>query len=325
MVFCIRAPLTRSSSWLIRSVRRDMADVPTTEELLECLRRSGYLLESRLVAVLQGLDHFVEPNSSYLDKATGVSREIDIIAELHRYDRSRAEARVCVKTTLIIEAVNNPLPAVLLTPVPFTPNTSDDDFIPFCITPAAECLNHPFANEVHLPVEKAKTRDAVFSQFCGFTKKKSGGDLMALHPEDLYGSLRKAAECALTLRDQSANWMDASEDGYCRIFQWRPAVVLGGDLYVFEEDKLRSVRHAHLLFNFHFEGTARSVLIDILTERELPALATRIAQEDNELEARLYELTRSMLHCAERSASPNGGPAAQSGGLGASKGPPSVS
>src|ERR1035437_4766125 len=136
-------------------VRRDMADVPTTEDLLECLiRRSGYLLGCRLVAALQGLEHFVEPNSSYLDKTTGVSREIDIITEQYRYDRSRAEARVCVKTTLIIEAVNNPLPAVLLTPVRFTPNTSDDDFIPFCITPAAECLNHPFANEVHLPVEK---------------------------------------------------------------------------------------------------------------------------------------------------------------------------
>ena len=113
---------------------------------------------------------------------------------------------------------------------------------------------------------------------------------MALHPEDLYGSIRKAAECALTLRDQSASWMDTSKDGYCRIFQWRPAVVLGGDLYVFEEDNLRSIRHAHLLFNFHFEGTARSILIDILTEPELPGLAARIAQEDDELEGRLHEL-----------------------------------
>lgn len=302
-----------------------MADGPTTEELLECLRRSGYLLEGRLVAVLQALGHFVEPNSSYLDKATGVSREIDIIAELYRYDSERAKARVCVKSTLIFEAVNNPLPAVLLTAVPFSPNTSDDDFIPFCITPSADSLNHPFANQVHLPEEKAKARGAVFSQFCGFTKKKSGGELMALHPEDLYGSLRKAAECALTLRDQSASWLDASEDGFCRIFQWRPAVVLGGDLYVFEEDKLRSVRHAHLLFNFHFEGTARSVLIDILTERELPALATRIVREDDELEGRLYELIRSMLKGTERSASPNSGPATKSGGSGASKGRPSVS
>jgi hypothetical protein len=103
-----------------------MAEMPTNEELLECLRRSGYLLESRLVAALQALDHFVEPNSSYLDKATGVSREIDIVAELYRYDRSMSEARVSVKTTIIIEAINNPLPAVLLTPVPFSPNTLED-------------------------------------------------------------------------------------------------------------------------------------------------------------------------------------------------------
>jgi hypothetical protein len=100
-----------------------MADVPTTEEMLECLRRSGYLLESRLVAVLHDLDHFVEPNSSYLDKVTGVSREIDIVAEQYRYDEANAEAMVCVKTTLIIEAVNNPFPAVLLTPMRLTPNT----------------------------------------------------------------------------------------------------------------------------------------------------------------------------------------------------------
>lgn len=289
-----------------------MSDQPTEQELLECLRRSGYLLESRLVAALQGLDHFVEPSASYLDKVTAVSREIDIVAEQYRYDKSNAEARVCVKTTFIIEAVNSPLPTVLLTPTHFTPNTSEDDFIPFCITPSAECLNHPFASEVHLPLEKAKTRGKVFSQFCGFAKKKSGGDLMALHPEDLYGSLRKAAEYALTLRDQSASWMDASEDGYCRIFQWRPVVVLGGDLYVLDDDQLRSVRHAHLLYNFHFDGTARSVLIDFLTEPELAELAARITHEDEELERRLHELVTTRINVAEPDAAPNSHPPSQS-------------
>jgi hypothetical protein len=173
-------------------------------------------------------------------------------------------------------------------------------------------LNHPFANDVHLPIEKAKGRGAVFCQFCGFTRKKSGGDLMALHPEDLYGSLRKAAEFALTLRDQSASWMDESEDGYCRIFQWRPVVVFGGDLCVFQGDKLRPIRHAHLLFNFHFEGTARSILIDVLIESELPAFAKRIVGEDDELERRVRECRASMI----------GVPAAQSDSPGAVEVPP---
>jgi hypothetical protein len=270
-----------------------MAEIPTTQEMLECLKRSGYLLESRLVAMLQALDHFVEPNSSYLDKVTGVSREIDIIAEQYRYDKSRAESRIRVKTTLVIEAVNNPLPAVLLTPASFSPNTSMDDFVPFCITPPADSSQHPFANEIDLPWEKAKAPGGVFTQFCGFARKKSGGQLMALHPDDLFGSLRKAAECALTLRDQSAAWMDASRDGYRRVFQWRPVAVLGGDLYVFDDDQLRSVRHAQLQFNFHFESVARSVLIDVLTEAELPALAAQIAQNDDDLEWRIHELTPS--------------------------------
>ena len=239
---------------------------------------------------LDTLGLFVESSAAYLDKSTGVSREIDIVAETFRYNKSRS--KVCVKTVFVIEAVNNALPAVLLTPSRWTPNLVEDDYIPYCITPTEDTANHPFVNELSLPEEKAKSRQEVFSQFCGFTKKKGGGDLMASHPEDLYGSIRKAVEYALTLRAETSKWMETSSDDYHRIFQWRPVMVFGGGVYVLRGETLVPAKHAHLLFNFHFEQAPRSVLVDFVTESQLPIFVTQVDKEDDMLELRLHNLRK---------------------------------
>jgi hypothetical protein len=109
------------------------SEVPSKQEMQEALLRSGYLMEGRLVKMLDGLELFVESNNSYLDEKTGVSREIDLIAETGRFDTPRE--KICVKTSFVIEAINNLYPVVLLTEQTWSPNAQQDDYIPYCCTP----------------------------------------------------------------------------------------------------------------------------------------------------------------------------------------------
>lgn len=262
-----------------------MSESLTQVEMINSLRQSGYMLESRLVEKLDDLGMFVEPSCAYLDLKTGVSREIDIVAEEFRYDKGRSG--VCVKTIFIVEAIHNPAPAVLITPKKWSPNTVDDDLIPHCISPGEDLPDHPFLSKINLLEEKAKSRSEVYSQFCGFTKKKNGKDWMASHQDDLYGSIKKATEYALTLRDEANAWMSKTPE-YYRIFQWRPMVVFGGQIFALKGGTLVSEHHSHLFFNLHFQGVPKSVLVDFVTEDYFPKLVMQINEEDDGLEDSLY-------------------------------------
>src|SRR4051812_27756419 len=93
----------------------------------ECLERSGYLLESKLVRDLDARDFFVEPNQVVLDPRTGKSREIDLVAEYRSgFENGRM---VSVKTRFIAEVVNNKYPFVLLTRRPSTPNADVESYV----------------------------------------------------------------------------------------------------------------------------------------------------------------------------------------------------
>jgi hypothetical protein len=63
------------------------------DELLECLERSGYLLESRIVRELDTRGYFVEPSQVLQDPRTGKSRDIDFIAEYYSLLQGAREPR----------------------------------------------------------------------------------------------------------------------------------------------------------------------------------------------------------------------------------------
>ena len=95
-------------------------DQVSPEQLLECLERSGYLMESRIVRELGARGFFVEPNQVVKDARTGKSREIDLVAEHYSYVPDHRD--LCVKTKFVAEVVNNRWAIVLLTSRPSTPN-----------------------------------------------------------------------------------------------------------------------------------------------------------------------------------------------------------
>ena len=265
------------------------AQAPSKQEMQEALLRSGYLMEGRLVKILDGLDFFVEPSSSYLDEKTGISREVDLVAE-HSKSYIRRE-KACVKTVFVIEAVNNLFPIALLTEQTWNPNANSDDYIPYIYTPSVNQTDHPFASEIYLWEQKSVLKWQLFCQYCAFSRKKNGGELFASHSDDLYSSINKGVEYSLTLRSHSDSWMKKSRnDSYWRIFQWRPIIVVRDDLYIYENNKLLSVDCCKLVYNLHFKSTPMSVVVDFVTESGLTDLVKKIVAEDDALEEKLYQL-----------------------------------
>src|SRR5882724_5884525 len=194
------------------------------EKVRECLERSGYLLESRLVRSLTDQGYFVEPNQVLRDPRTGKSREIDLVAEYYSYNRVRRN--VCVKTHFVVEAINNRFPFVLTTERPSTPNADFESYIKFAATPEP----NPFIGELDLYEEKQADWENLFSQYCLLTKKKSDKEFMASHPDDVYGSLLKLSEYVEDAVDIWNSRDGLEDDKFWRLFFWQPMLVLSGQL-----------------------------------------------------------------------------------------------
>jgi hypothetical protein len=268
---------------------------PTFDEIQECLERSGYLMESRLVRTLTELQpddandthkhgYFVEPNQSIRDPRTGKSREIDIVADYYFWRPDHH--KVAVKTTLVIEAINNAYPFILLTERPWTPN-ADFESNPKHIYTPDPC---PFLDVIDLHELKAADSEFLFSQYCGLSvKNNKERELMASHPEDVYSSLLKLAEY---IESEIVRWNsmdDRENDEYWRLFYWAPMLVLSGQLLrVLVDDggkpQLGEIKFGRLEFNWHANDEPRTTVIEIVTEDFLLERLAQIRVRDRALE-----------------------------------------
>jgi len=265
----------------------------TEEEIRDCLERSGYLMESRIVRMLNDAEFFVEPNQAIKDARTGKSREIDILAERHRFDPARPNTAVW--TNFALETINNPYPFVLLTPRPNTPNANFETYVRYYFTPQH---NNVFMMQLDMYDVAGVNWDNLFSQYCALTPKKHGDpsrkrELMATHPDDVYSSLLKLAEY---VEYEYQEWDTRSiSDEYWRLLFWRPMLVLSGRLLtVHWNDKgsftMEEAKMGRLEFNWHLEGEARSTIIDIVTEDFLMSRIEALCAKDEELLQAIFEI-----------------------------------
>jgi hypothetical protein len=200
----------------------------------------------------------------------------------------------CVKTTFIIEAINNLYPVVLLTPKSFSPNSDPSNYLRYKTTPdEGGDRKHPFAGQFE-PFEWHDVLDwPLFCQYCSFSKKKQSGELMATHPDDLHTSIRKIAEYLLYTEHHLNDWMDSKRDNYWRIFQWRAIIVLRSDLYTFSTVKrgataLTPTKHARLEYNLHYDDAPTAVVLDFIVEKAVPQFVKSVASTDRELNLALH-------------------------------------
>ncbi len=263
------------------------ADPPISiETVRECLERSGYLMETRLVRTLTAADFFVEPNVSHKDPRTGKARAIDITAESASSSFRRG---VCVKTTFVIEAINNRYPVVLLTERPSTPNADFESYLKFGTSPQP-C---PFLHEIHIYDEKGADWKNLFSQFCALSKKNGRDEFMASHPDDIYSSLLKASEYTEDQVMEFENWTEEETGKYWRLFVWHPMLVVSGQLLTAKLSSdgavlLQETSIARLEFNWHDGDSRKTTVIEVIREDYLLERLNFIRAQDDALEARIH-------------------------------------
>jgi len=267
----------------------NQADPPSKSDMMVALQRSGYLLESVIVRHLNEAGFFVEPNQSLLNERTGLSQEIDILAEFYNYNPEHEH--VCVKTNFVIEVINNLYPFVLTTPRTWSPNSPTEDYLRYWTTPGENHENH-FLGKLDIFDIKGVDKRRLFSQYCAFTRKKSNDDLMACHPEDVHSSLQKMVEYSL---DSIERWFDYASDEYWRLFFWQPVLVLRNDLFAVsetqdKEPELVSIESAQLEHNFHYRSKPETMIVDVVTEPHLLKLLQTHVREDEICEKRIFAM-----------------------------------
>lgn len=85
-------------------------EVFSKEDILDAIKRSGYLFEQEVGNLLENIGFHIYPNEPFLDVEEGKSREMDISA----YKRIFVHDEVEISVRLIIECKNNSNPFVFL-------------------------------------------------------------------------------------------------------------------------------------------------------------------------------------------------------------------
>jgi hypothetical protein len=86
--------------------------MPTSDEIVAALARTGFLLEHRVAKCLRDLDFDTRIGSAYPDPESGKSREFDVHAV--KYEQlDRGDFHAMINLDLIIECKNNLMPFYL--------------------------------------------------------------------------------------------------------------------------------------------------------------------------------------------------------------------
>lgn len=138
-------------------------------EMLDALKRSGYMFESEICSYLSSLDFFVESNQVIEDKITGKSREIDLLAEYHEFKSDRIGYLIASKIRYVIEIKNNNSPLVLLTRWKSSPNIEDWTGLKEALNVPNDVKNYRWYDSYY---ENLIPNRNIYAQYCSFIKKK---------------------------------------------------------------------------------------------------------------------------------------------------------
>lgn len=260
---------------------RTQAVKPSVSEMRDALCRSGYLLESRVAALLQQHHMDVSTSTAYLDPDTGKSRELDIEAHglFRDIDDPATDAAIWAK--LLIECVNPPAPVVFFSAKPDSEWDSGYERVKVVGTPRQQPDDNLRYNWYWLLQEIRAIEchhyfapGPVSTQYCSFERKK-GGDSdkwYANHRDQDYAALRALAIATDYKACDQLEHMDEAFWAMQLVFLF-PIIVIQGDIYS-ARPRGRSVslkRTDHV--RLHWSRTVGRVYhryqFDVVTERHL--------------------------------------------------------
>ena len=269
----------------------------TRNEMIEALKRSGYMLESEISWFLANQGFFVESNQVIEDPITGKSREIDIIAEYYEYKKERSEYKCCSKIHFVFEIKNNAFPLVLLTQFSFSPNIEDWMGLKEAVTLPENIETNSFDGYYNKLISTSEKN--IYTQYCSFHKKKENDELMALHPEPLHLGLSKITFfCEKMVEDRDKYLIyenkvdDEAKDEYLRHFLYLPVLLINDNLFVLKGDELIETDHSILVHNYHYKSEPKMAYVIVITKKGFSAFLESMLKLEDEVEQKLINIIK---------------------------------
>ncbi len=185
---------------------------------------------------------------------------------------------------------------MLLTERPFSPNSGFEDYNRCWVTgpPAVtSALVDLEIDELKLPRDQP-----LYAQYCGISRKKTNGDLMASHLDDLYSSLSKAVRYCADELTHHENREGNDQDKYWRVFFWQPVLALSGRLLVTklgpdQKHVIEEADTAMLEFNYHEDDDHRSMIVHVVTEKAFLRTLNNAVAADQLIEQKIRDRRRT--------------------------------
>jgi len=233
----------------------------TELEMLEALKRSGYMLESEAAQKLVDWGFFVQTGQVVEDPITGKGREIDIIANSFGNNNSHSDVRILTQIEYVFEVKNNLYPIVLLTEFRDSPYIESWTGLKERHTKPKDVKYHDY-HEAYFErlIEKNKN---IYTQYCSFHKKRGKDDLMASHPERFHESISKIILHCDDIIDERDN--DDAETTFFRHFIYMPILLVRGELYELHENKLVEVTSSTLVTNYYHNSERKMAFVFVVT------------------------------------------------------------
>jgi len=280
----------------------------------EAIERSGYLMEQRVLLVLEKADYYVESNPVYPDPITGKSREYDFSASAAL--RTFKEELDFVYIQLEGECINNVQPVVFFDRDPTIEFLFAEDikrsgiplYFPYKKSPEDEIsiIDHfQFDHFHHYCKGLYSTQFCTFIQKSGKNKEK-GREWMACHPDDLHGAFAKliaATQYAVSGHYSSWSPPEDKDSEPLNLTFFYPVLIFAGDLYACSQRKgmLRFNKSNHIQFRkpIPYAEHEETYQIDVIRESYLPSFLKIIGREHQTLVRKLRSKKREVRSAIE--------------------------
>jgi hypothetical protein len=267
-------------------VNKTRSNAVTLKEIRQAIKRSGYLLESRIESHLVSNGYYVEANSAYPDPNTGKSRELDLYG-MSGYKLTRDYDFLF--SVLLIECINNPQPIVFFTKEPLGAFLNIDA-LKLAGLPAKI---YSFEKEkdwislqdfMHFEKFHHYCKGRIATQFCSFSKKRGTEEWMASQDETHFEAFSKLCDATEYQIDKHfKSWVFNTEQEPINIEFYHPVLVVQGRLIdarpICNGVKLIETDYIQFRRTTIKSNEAEDYQIDVMTERYFPVFLDLLYDE----------------------------------------------
>ena len=269
----------------------------TRAEALDALKRSGYLLETRLESVLRAAEFRVEANNLIPDP-TATRRELDLWAGWAKCFTFGSDGNGMLSMELVIECVNPPQPIAFITKErsePFFERSDRWDALKLIGNPVEVGSDpyHPWtwlSSKLNVSRYHHYNAKRLSTQYCSFQKKGGVAEWMALHRDDDHRTFEKL--CWATdyyIKDSINPTMVPTADWSLSLIY--PVLVVQGELFdvrpLTRSARIAASQHIQYCCSHETDGDESVYQIDVVTEKYFPAFLGTLFREMRLMHKRL--------------------------------------